>query len=129
MAYKDPADQKAYARRHYESNKSVYVARARAHDVTRNAAVRRFIREYLATHPCIDCGEPDPIVLEFDHRDRTLKLFNIGNAITASYALQTVKAEVSKCDVRCANCHRRKTIKERSSEIGRPCFRVVNDAP
>ncbi len=34
-----------------------------------------------------------------------------------NYCLDVVKAEIAKCDVRCANCHRRKTAVERSYKI------------
>jgi hypothetical protein len=66
------------------------------------------------THPCIDCGESDPIVLEFDHREGEKKLAAVSTLMTQMKAsLKTIKAEIVKCDVRCANCHRRKTAKER----------------
>lgn len=61
---------------------------------------------YLREHPCIDCGESDPIVLEFDHlRD---KEFGIGKGFR-DRAWQSVLDEMAKCDVVCANCHRRRT--------------------
>lgn len=64
--------------------------------------------EYLEKHPCVDCGETDPIVLEFDHvKD---KKYNVANMMKLSW--ETISAEVSKCVVRCANCHRRKTATE-----------------
>ena len=67
---------------------------------------------YLLSHPCIDCGESDPIVLQFDHV-RGKKLYNISQAVCGSkLRWQTVLSEIAKCDVRCANCHTRKTAKE-----------------
>jgi hypothetical protein len=65
-----------------------------------------FLIEFLADHPCVDCSESDPIVLEFDHRGD--KLFNISNGLR-DRNWQTVLAEMEKCDVVCANCHRRRT--------------------
>jgi hypothetical protein len=53
-----------------------------------------------------NCGETDPIVLEFDHlRD---KKFNIGKA-WRGHEWQSVLDEIAKCEVVCANCHRRRT--------------------
>jgi hypothetical protein len=69
----------------------------------------QFAWNYLLNHPCVDCGEKDPIVLEFDHRDPTDKIHNISDMIRASYGLDTIEKEIEKCDVRCANCHRRRT--------------------
>ena len=63
--------------------------------------------EYYSTHPCVDCGENDPIVLELDHRDDVEKNDNISNLMDRCWG--TIKEEINKCDVRCANCHRRRT--------------------
>ena len=69
--------------------------------------------DYLSTHPCIDCNESDPIVLDFDHRDSKTKKFNISRAVGGSHrGWDLIKREIDKCDVRCANCHRRRTYKQ-----------------
>lgn len=112
MAYKDPAKQKAAQRRHYLANKERVKARAREHSDNMRKRVRRWLLAYLKSHPCMDCGETNPIVLEFDHRDRADKDFNIGEATSRRMSLGRVRAEVVKCDVRCANCHRIKTYHE-----------------
>lgn len=67
------------------------------------------IYKHLLDNPCVDCGEADPIVLEFDHRDGVEKSFNIGESNHKSISLSRVIAEIAKCDVRCSNCHRRRT--------------------
>lgn len=59
----------------------------------------------------MDCGEKDPIVLEFDHqRDKVLE---VSIAIHRGWSEKKLLAEIEKCEVRCANCHVRKTYKER----------------
>jgi hypothetical protein len=68
---------------------------------------RKFIYEYLQNHPCIVCGESDPIVLEFDHREPSKKESNVSELL--KFSVNKVRQEVAKCDVMCANCHRRKT--------------------
>ena len=64
---------------------------------------------YLREHPCVDCGEADPIVLDFDHRDREHKVDSVMKLVLSGYGWETILAEIAKCDVRCANCHRRRT--------------------
>lgn len=109
MPYVDREKQREACRRHYQANKAKYFAKAKVHDKKEAAEVRAYILEYLRSHPCIDCGENDPIVLEFDHRVGSSKLFAIGEAVTKKRCLRVVKEEIAKCDVRCANCHRRVT--------------------
>jgi len=65
--------------------------------------------EYLSTHHCVDCGESNPIVLEFDHvkgkkREKVSRLAN-------THGWDIVKKEIDKCEVRCSNCHKKKTAK------------------
>jgi len=75
---------------------------------------RKFIYEYLSVHPCVDCKEPDPVVLEFDHV-RGQKVDTISNlAFRYTSSLKRIKLEIKKCEVRCANCHRRRHAKENS---------------
>ena len=98
-----------YGRQHYQRNKGAYLSRTR----TRHARVRRdhraFIFEYLSSHPCIGCGINDPVVLEFDHRDPANKTTEVGHLIHSASKIE-LQAEIAKCDVRCGNCHRRKTL-------------------
>lgn len=69
---------------------------------------RQHVFDYLTTHPCVDCGEPDPIVLDFDHV-RGEKDGNVSKMALNGVALAKLQAEIDKCDVRCANDHRRAT--------------------
>ena len=64
--------------------------------------------EFLIEQACVDCGEADPIVLEFDHV-RGTKQDNVSTLIGRAFSWKRILEEVAKCEVRCANCHRRKT--------------------
>lgn len=68
------------------------------------------VLDYLKDHSCVDCGENDPIVLEFDHREN--KSYNISHMVQAGFAWAKIMEEIEKCDIRCANCHRRKTARQ-----------------
>lgn len=67
--------------------------------------------DYLKFHPCVDCGESDPFILEFDHVSG-LKKESISNLAKRRSSVKKIIDEIAKCEVRCANCHRRKTAKE-----------------
>jgi hypothetical protein len=76
---------------------------------TRARRVRAKVFEYLRENPCVDCGEADIAVLEFDHRCRTTKEDRVSALVCTGYGWDKIKVEIDKCDVRCANCHRRRT--------------------
>lgn len=69
---------------------------------------RAFVKAYLAESACVDCGNDDPLVLEFDHV-RGEKVRSVSIWMSGGYSLQTLVKEIEKCEVRCANCHRRVT--------------------
>lgn len=101
----------AYRHAHYLANKPDYIRRAIAQVKGRRAENRREVLLYLATHPCVDCGNANVLVLEFDHRDPDDKLTEVGKMMVQT-RWPRVRAEIEKCDVRCVNCHRRKTGRE-----------------
>ena len=76
----------------------------------RRVRVRKLVFEYLLSHPCVECGERDIIVLEFDHRAQYTKKFDVMSA-THGHSWKMIEAEIKKCDVVCANCHKRRTAK------------------
>jgi hypothetical protein len=74
---------------------------------------QRKLLDYLRSHPCVDCGESDPVLLEFDHlRDKTA---NISAMVFGSRPWPIIEAEIEKCEVVCANCHRRRTARRAST--------------
>lgn len=101
---------RAMLRNHYQNNKQYYLDKAIARKIKLKKEAIGFLKEYFKTHPCIDCGEKRPIVLEFDHV-RGEKKHSISQMI-GLYSLNAIKEEIKKCDVRCANCHRIKTAKD-----------------
>lgn len=70
--------------------------------------IRHEVINFLLNHPCVDCGEKDLLVLEFDHI-KGKKKASVGTLIARGKAADIILKEIAKCDVRCANCHRRKT--------------------
>jgi hypothetical protein len=68
----------------------------------------------LQRSACIDCGERDPVVLDFDHRDA--KRANV-SLLARRSGVARLEAEIALCDVRCANCHRIRTLSTA------PCWR------
>lgn len=111
MPTKDKQKQAKYAKKHYEVNKEKMIQKAKDNNKRSRDRNRQYVLEYLENHPCVDCGEKDPIVLEFDHvRD---KLFDVSDIKRSAYSLKTIEEEIKKCEVRCANCHRRITHKRR----------------
>lgn len=99
-------------RKYYEVNKSVIISRAKESNKVLMLRNMEYVHDYLKKHPC-SCGETDPVVLEFDHRDPTQKVMEVSKMVYLKVSLERLQGEMNKCDVLCANCHRRKTAKQR----------------
>lgn len=100
------------SKKYYSENPDYHRKNVKKRNKKIHFNIRKKIFEYLKDHPCIDCGETNVIVLEFDHRDGVEKNFNISMAPNRGYGWEKIKNEIDKCDVRCANCHRIRTAKQ-----------------
>lgn len=100
----------ANKRNYWKDPESVRARVGRNSSRRREESQRRAV-EYLMTHPCVDCGEANILCLQFDHL--TDKTFDVSFMISTGVSWHRISAEIAKCDVRCANCHARKTAHER----------------
>jgi hypothetical protein len=103
----------AYKHEHYSANRERYVEDARLRKERLALERTQYLLDFFDRHPCADCQETDPLVLEFDHLGSD-KAFNIGSAL-AYRTWQSILEEIDKCEVVCANCHRRRTASRRGS--------------
>lgn len=105
---RDLESQRAAKRRYYEKNKQLYLDKSRK----RAADTIEFIRS-VKDVPCADCGKRYPYyVMDFDHRGDDVKLGDIGES-WVRWGRAKLIAEIAKCDVVCANCHRERTHQRR----------------
>jgi hypothetical protein len=93
MPYKNKADEYAAQKRH-------------------RVKIRERLLEFLSKRRCVDCGENNPVVLEFDHVDPKTKSRGVARMLAGHWSWEAVSIEIEKCEIRCANCHRKKTYSQ-----------------
>jgi hypothetical protein len=98
------ACRKQYDKERYKNNKNYFLLSNQA----RYFRNREFVKNILKESFCVDCGEKDIVVLDFDHVSE--KSFSV--SLMSYNSIKRIQSEIDKCVVRCANCHRRKTAKE-----------------
>lgn len=101
-----------YQRKWFNENKETQRKRVGRNNKIYQERNARYIFEFLKQNPCVECGEDDPLVLQFDHQDPTNKKAGVSKLIMSSNSLETLQTEMDKCDVLCAHCHIRKTAKQ-----------------
>ena len=95
-------------RRNRERGNPVYREKIDAANTVRAQERRQFLDAYKTERGCVDCGyDKHPAALEFDHLPGSDKLAPVGNLVLAS--MERLMAEILKCEIVCANCHRIRT--------------------
>ena len=96
---------KVYDREYYHAGGNERRKTKRDHSKAIYSRNKAFVRDLLNSRCCNACGETDHIVLEFHHRPDESKLNNVTDMMSLS--IETIETEIAKCDILCANCHRR----------------------
>lgn len=94
----------------YKNNPSIRVIQNQYQRARNKAFVDRYKRIY---GKCTDCGTTDHRVLQFDHLEDKRK--NVSDMIYQGNSIKVIKAEIRKCQMRCANCHTIITAERRNT--------------
>ena len=82
----------------------------------RRADLRAWAHEHKrANGGCVSCDEDDPVCLDFHHTDTDRKEMTVSSMISYGYSKERLLGEIGKCEILCANCHRKRhhTIPDR----------------
>lgn len=90
--------------------------RTRFHNRKNRAWRMAAVGEIKLRTGCVDCGYRRCVqALEFDHLPSAEKSFSVSNAVVQNTPWKLVLAEIAKCEVVCANCHRERTVARRGT--------------
>ena len=90
--------------KHYHSSPERRLKLRAASEATK-LANRSFLHRYKRYCGCVVCNEKEPVALDLHHLDPSEKDGDPSNMVLLSR--ETLKKEVRKCIVLCANCHRK----------------------
>tara|TARA_Y100000310_G_scaffold262645_1_gene272372 strand:+ start:3582 stop:3953 length:372 start_codon:yes stop_codon:yes gene_type:complete len=103
MPSRNKEEARASQRRWYYRNKQKQFDR----NADRIRQIARKFANYKRTLKCEFCAEDYPSCLDFHHRDPTKKEGNICQLVHRGWGWDRLMREVKKCQVLCANCHRK----------------------
>ena len=103
-----------YRRTWYERNKQ----RAQNSVIARRQELNRYIERRKAEIGCRMCSERHLACLDFHHRDPSEKEIEVSRiARTYGWSIERIEVEIAKCDILCANCHRKLHWAERQQKV------------
>lgn len=100
------------SREWYLANRVQHMANVKERNGRVRVQNRQLLEQFLRQHGCADCGEADLRVLDLDHDDPADKVTEVGRLLASALSWERIAAEIEKCTVRCANCHRRRTAEQ-----------------
>lgn len=103
MPYKSLEKRRQYRREWYRH----HIDSEKAHVTRRKTEIKKWFENYKKELKCEICGESHPATLDFHHKNAKDKKFGINTKVHSGYSIDLIKQELSKCQVLCANCHRK----------------------
>ena len=102
MPYKDPDKRREFRRKWYAKNKVSEIA----HVKRRKLEIRKWFLKYKSGLKCSKCGEGHVATIDFHHMVGE-KEHGISMMVAEGYSIKRIQKELGKCEVLCANCHRK----------------------
>jgi hypothetical protein len=97
----------AYFRQWYKENRATEIEKSKIRARLRRKATRDLVLKIKQNSKCLACSENDPVCLDFHHREPSKKDVNIFALYKKGWSIARVMEEIAKCDILCANCHRK----------------------
>ena len=111
MPRKDPEKYREYMKEYHKKYDAIYYQKNRDRHLKQKKERRKMIRTWFVTEilPGLKCkcGEDHWACLEFHHRNPEEKEYTISYLCHSSLGKKRILKEIEKCDVMCANCHRK----------------------
>ena len=107
--------QAEYSKAYYEKNRSKVISKINQN----KRANRAWFTSYKKTLSCIECGENHPATLDFHHVEPRKSKVKVNELVSDGHTKTRILAEIAKCVVLCANCHRKHHHNERIERIER----------
>ena len=111
MPYKDKQKQKEAQQQYYQNKKELYRSNLKENRKERTS----FIQEIKKTKKCTVCGEDNYLCLDFHHLKN--KEDTLSAAARNCWTHERILLEIEKCEVVCANCHRKKHGKNYDGKV------------
>lgn len=106
MLINDPVKLKEHRALWHQRNKERRLAAIKV----RRSKKRQYVHDLKENVACLDCGiEYPPHIYDFDHLPQFEKSFPLSSTGMRDKSLDQIIAEVAKCELVCANCHRHRT--------------------
>ena len=112
MPFKNRKTKLAYSRRHYRENRKHHLEQAAIRRTRRRKEIKQWIAEFKSGKSCARCPEADPVCLDFHHRRN--KTVEIASVHRLGWSRKRLMKEIAKCEILCANCHRKEHAKRRA---------------
>lgn len=107
MPYKNPEERRAYRKKWYAENRNKEIEGAKLRKKDLQQRNRDFVNQHKVQSKCKICGESEVVCLDLHHRDNESKIDDISTMVNRPTSLEAIQQEIEKCDVLCANCHRK----------------------
>lgn len=109
MPYANPEDRRVNARRYYGANLTKRRGQSQEQGQKIKERNMQHVVDFLIDNPCAECGEEDFRCLEFHHERDDKELGGVGYGVSNRWSIEKLQAEMDKCIVLCANCHKKTT--------------------